>query len=529
MAAGAAVLVAACGGGAPTGHDPMAGDAAGLASFAPNAASISSLQVVSYPGKRSDYLVSVAMNGEVNVRASANGPTSSYKGLARIYFSDFALAFDVQSVAGQAYRLYKATFDRQPDTAGLGYQIAALEASGMSLQQVAQNFAGSPEYLQRYGNTDNNEFVSQLYLNALHRPSDAAGLAFHVDHLNAGTKSRAEVLVNFSESPENQAQVLPAIQEGIAYTPAQAAPADARNGSYLLYAADARQYTLDVNFDARTYRITGPGLDTGGTIASEGSEFVFQSAEAIAGVNNARFTYSNDTLVGGFRFASGVLPFVAARSFVDTVAEAVGTYNFLSTVIDTAAAPNSAIFTGEITAAGQTRTCDDNTIYKISLCPAASVASGTLSISGTEFRSSTSQGAFTFRVARMGNDRLFLRGSPSSTTARRMVVGTLESASFAAGTFTGVTNRGERVSTTINGPSYASAALSQAGGASSSRSGTASATGTTAPSSISPAGMVAIRTSAGDNMFAIRGSGIAVVVSSRGSSTLPGYMEFGRP
>ena len=38
----------------------------------------------------------------------------------------------------------------------------------------------------------------------LHRAPDAGGLAYHVSHLNAGVP-RADVLVGFSESPENQA------------------------------------------------------------------------------------------------------------------------------------------------------------------------------------------------------------------------------------------------------------------------------------------------------------------------------------
>jgi hypothetical protein len=69
-----------------------------------------------------------------------------------------------------------------------------------------------------YGsNPSNSEFVVKLYNNVLHRDPDAGGLAFWVNLLNSNTLSRPEVLVGFSESTENKAAVLPAIENGIAY------------------------------------------------------------------------------------------------------------------------------------------------------------------------------------------------------------------------------------------------------------------------------------------------------------------------
>ena len=48
------------------------------------------------------------------------------------------------------------------------------------------------------------------------RAPDPGGFAFHTNNLAAGV-TRAEVLVGFSESTENQAQVIGAIQNGIDY------------------------------------------------------------------------------------------------------------------------------------------------------------------------------------------------------------------------------------------------------------------------------------------------------------------------
>lgn len=135
----------------------------------------------------------------------------------RLEFDDRGLAFDIQGAAGQAYRLYRAALDRAPDLPGLGYQMDALD-HGLGLVRLAANFIASPEFQGRYGALNNTQFVTQLYANVLDRAPDAAGLAYHVGHLDAG-RSRAEVLVGFSESPENQANVIGQIANGIVYDP----------------------------------------------------------------------------------------------------------------------------------------------------------------------------------------------------------------------------------------------------------------------------------------------------------------------
>lgn len=148
---------------------------------------------------------------------TVRGPdgTDVLSDVERLQFSDYYLAFDTTGTAGQAYRLYQAAFDRQPDLAGLGHQINALDTS-LTLLQVAQNFLNSPEFSRTYGGLDDMQFATQLYLNVLHRTPDAGGLAHQVDALAHGL-ARSQLLMNFSESPENQAAVIGAIQGGITY------------------------------------------------------------------------------------------------------------------------------------------------------------------------------------------------------------------------------------------------------------------------------------------------------------------------
>lgn len=135
----------------------------------------------------------------------------------RLQFDDKAIAFDTNGNAGQAYRLYQAAFNRTPDQSGLGFQMNALD-TGATLTNVAQNFINSPEFSATYGNLSDAQFVTQLYQNVLHRGPDAGGLSFHTSNLSAGM-SRAQTLVGFSESPENQAALIGVIQNGMEYIP----------------------------------------------------------------------------------------------------------------------------------------------------------------------------------------------------------------------------------------------------------------------------------------------------------------------
>jgi Domain of unknown function (DUF4214) len=146
-----------------------------------------------------------------------NGSTTKLVGIERVQFSDQTLALDVNGNAGEAYRLYQAAFNRTPDKPGLGYWIDAMD-KGLNLMQVAGSFIASDEFHDKYGaNPGDAQFVTALYANVLHRAPDAAGYDFWMHSLQVAP--RAEVLVDFSESAENQAQVIGTIQNGIDYMP----------------------------------------------------------------------------------------------------------------------------------------------------------------------------------------------------------------------------------------------------------------------------------------------------------------------
>jgi serralysin len=145
-----------------------------------------------------------------------NGVDEWITNVERIQLTNGFLALDIKGNAGQAYRLYQAAFDRTPDTAGLGYQTHQLDL-GYSLAQVANAFIASPEFQSKYGNVDDRQFVTLLYNNVLDRAPDQGGLEYHMNDLAHGV-TRAQILSNFSESPENQANVIGSIQDGMFFT-----------------------------------------------------------------------------------------------------------------------------------------------------------------------------------------------------------------------------------------------------------------------------------------------------------------------
>jgi hypothetical protein len=169
-------------------------------------------------GERVAYVVS--KTGAAFAMANqADGKAVDLPGqVMRVHFADQSLALDIDKAPGQLYRLYRAAFDRTPDLGGMGYWLNALD-QGFPLDQVAQQFIASTEFLALYGAADDAVFLGKLYAHVLHRAPDPGGLAYWLGILKAGA-TRTSVLVAFSESPENIVAVAPAIELGIAYADA---------------------------------------------------------------------------------------------------------------------------------------------------------------------------------------------------------------------------------------------------------------------------------------------------------------------
>lgn len=180
---------------------------------------------------RSAYNVTQNSDGSVAVtlKSDAND-VDTFTNVERIHFSDGVLIFDGGVNASPAYRLYQAAFARVPDEGGLLVQahqafdvlvpqkiaagfsntdkVAGFTVSSAQYQaeiDVAGRFITAPEFVAKYGtNVSDGAFVDLLYQNVLGRPPDAGGRQVQVDALQHGT-SRATLLANFAESPENVA------------------------------------------------------------------------------------------------------------------------------------------------------------------------------------------------------------------------------------------------------------------------------------------------------------------------------------
>jgi V8-like Glu-specific endopeptidase len=171
-----------------------------------------------YTGNRVNYGVA-SVSGTLSVVdfvANRDG-NDTLTSVERLVFADVRLAFDTAGSAGKAYRLYQTAFDRTPDNAGLGFQMKALD-DGLALTALANNFINSPEFVRTYGSLSNAQFITQLYANVLNRAPDEGGFAYHTGNLASGANSRADVVVGFSESPENQAALIGVMQNGMVYT-----------------------------------------------------------------------------------------------------------------------------------------------------------------------------------------------------------------------------------------------------------------------------------------------------------------------
>jgi len=181
------------------------------------------IDIAQYLGTRSKYdIQKFATEYQVTDLEGSDG-TDRLSNVERLQFSDASLALDLDGNAGQAYRIYKAAFDRDPmqgDTEGLGYWIAQIDR-GMDLIEVSARFIDSKEFRDLYGsNPSNGEFLTKLYQNALVREPDAGGYNWWLNQLNTNPeKTKAKVLADFAESEENQLGVLELIGNGITYEP----------------------------------------------------------------------------------------------------------------------------------------------------------------------------------------------------------------------------------------------------------------------------------------------------------------------
>lgn len=170
-------------------------------------------------GKFADYTVGKETWGYGVTDKLGSGGHDSLINVERLQFNDVNVALDIDGPAGQVYRLYKAAFDREPDPQ-INYWIDRVD-HGLQLEDMAKEFmTNQPEWDKMYGKTPSNaDFLTNLYAHVLHRGPDGEGYAFWLNALDTKIATREHLLAFFSESPENQLQVIGSIENGFTYTP----------------------------------------------------------------------------------------------------------------------------------------------------------------------------------------------------------------------------------------------------------------------------------------------------------------------
>jgi serralysin len=187
------------------------------------------IDTVVYAGSKNNFTVNQADWGfDIVDKTGVNGHDSLIN-VERIQFDDGYVAIDDH--AAQIYRLYSATYGREPDAAGMGYWIQRMD-SGTIIQQVSREFMlggegkGQPEFVQMYGaNSTDSTFLTQLYHNILGRDPDAGGYQYWMDVMNNYTADktilRGQMLIDFSDSPENLQKValVGTLEHGVSFVP----------------------------------------------------------------------------------------------------------------------------------------------------------------------------------------------------------------------------------------------------------------------------------------------------------------------
>ena len=281
---------------------------------------------IPFNGNLSQYTVSGA---NLSVTDNITGTQRQVALTDRLQFADAGLSLDLAGIPGQAYRIYQAAFNRTPDIGGLSFWISVLDGGGADLTGVAQSFINSAEFTNTYGSVSNVDYVVLLYRNVLHRDPDQGGQAFWVGLLDGSNAqhtvaTRAQVLTSFSESPENQGNVLAAIKNGVLYYPSGfSAPANpvgdfvgsysgsfsgSDSGSFTLTAAQSGALTITMHLNAANLDLSGTG-----TVAAGGKFTANLSGTNVSGNLNGSINLASRLATGFWGITNGGGNFNATR------------------------------------------------------------------------------------------------------------------------------------------------------------------------------------------------------------------------
>ena len=118
-------------------------------------------------------------------------------------------------------RVYRAFLGRAPDAGGLKFWIKrkrnVAPAKTYSVTQIATEFTSGSEFKTKYGSLTNRQFVTRIYTDVLGRKADTSGVDFWTRQLDTKKKTKAQVMVGFSESNEYKTKQAQNTDAAVAY------------------------------------------------------------------------------------------------------------------------------------------------------------------------------------------------------------------------------------------------------------------------------------------------------------------------
>lgn len=116
----------------------------------------------------------------------------------------FLYASEETPTKEEVTKLYVATFNRAPDSAGLDYWT---NSSKLTLSQIAQSFFEQPEAQTVYpADTSNKDFINSVYENLFNRLADSEGMDYWKSELDKGAISKnrfIEAVIHGAEDNKN--------------------------------------------------------------------------------------------------------------------------------------------------------------------------------------------------------------------------------------------------------------------------------------------------------------------------------------
>ncbi|MFK5600675.1 DUF4214 domain-containing protein [Methylobacterium sp. HMF5984] len=109
--------------------------------------------------------------------------------------------------------LYEHALGRTGESNGLAAWSQLLNNHALSRADIAHAFSGSAEFQQKYVAPSDASYVDDLYIDALGRHAEAAGLQIWTTALTHGS-TRADVAVAITQSAEAQAHIVGSVDQG---------------------------------------------------------------------------------------------------------------------------------------------------------------------------------------------------------------------------------------------------------------------------------------------------------------------------